>query len=123
MLRDPAAIQKTTALKDKALNLMAKGTEAYATHKTAAQNLLAEANALYAQQKKRENNNLSVQQWKLLLEDNATTGTSGILTGFFTEWENAEAPLSTFFVNEKKKKVAEAFDEILKLEQAKPVTK
>jgi hypothetical protein len=65
-----------------------------------------------------------VQQWKMLLEYDATTKTDGILPGFFKEWQHATTtPLTKFYVSEKRKKVAEAFDEILKLEGAKPKAK
>lgn len=118
---DSDTFQRTTALKEKALALLDKATEPYAGHTAGAKALLDEATALYERQKGRKQNEASIQQWKLLLEDNALPGTEAILPGFFKEWEAAKAkPLSAFYIGEKKKKVAAAFDEILKLEGAKP---
>lgn len=118
---DPDTFQRTAALKERTLRLMDKATEGYAKHATEAKAVLDEATALYARQKTRKQNEASVQQWKLLLEDNAVPGTEAILPGFFKEWQAAtDKPLSAFYIGEKKKKVAAAFDEILKLEGAKP---
>lgn len=123
MLQHPPTIKKTTELKEATLALMSKGTEPYAKHKAAVDGLMKKLNDLYAAQKERKNNTATVQQFRLLLEDDGAAGTSGILTGFFKEWEKAttDKPLGKFFINEKKDKVAMAFDEILKLENAKPL--
>ena len=118
-LYDADTFTRTTALKEKTLKLFDHGVDAYAKYKAEAKAVLDEATALYERQQTRKNNALSIQQWKLLLDDNAVPNTSGILTGFFKEWENAKAPLTAFYVKEKKKKVSEAFDEILRLENAK----
>lgn len=119
-LYNPDAVAKTTELRDKTLKLMDKATQPYAKYKTAADSILNAAMADYEQQKKRKHNELSVQQWKLLLEDDAAVpGTKAMLPAFFNNWKT-DGKLTDFYIKEKKGKIKDAFEEILKLEKGKP---
>jgi hypothetical protein len=122
--KDQPTISKTMALKTTTLELMNHATEPYEKYEKNAKNILATADSIYQRQKTFKANDLSIKQWQLMLEDMTIQGitSKGILTGFFTSWQNASVtkkPLGQFFIDEKKKKIGDGFDEILRLENAK----
>jgi hypothetical protein len=101
---------RTSALKAKTIVLMDHATEGYKIHEAKAEEILIEAETLYAMQKGREKNSVSLNQWKLLLEKD-----NSILKGFFKQWKQKQT-LSEGVIMDFKELVAGGFDEILKLE-------
>lgn len=117
-LYDADTFKDTTELKARCLVLMGHGTEPYANYAKEADGVLVSAWSLYERQKARRQNQLTFQQWRLLLEDDALPNTRALLPPFFERWKK-EGSVGEAYLTEKKKNVAAAFDEILKLEGAK----
>lgn len=117
-LYDADTFTKTSELKARALVLMDHGSEPYASYNRDADEVLVLAWSLYDRQKVRHQNQLSMQQWKLLMDDNVGGTAKSILPSFFERWK-AEGSVGKAYIREKKEVVAKAFDEILELEGAK----
>lgn len=84
--------------------------EPYKAYESRAEEILIEAETLYAMQKGRQKNSVSIGQWKLMLEKD-----NSILKGFFKQWKQKQT-LTESVVADFKELVAGGFDEILKLE-------
>lgn len=104
---------RTASLKARTIVLMGHGTERYKIYESTAEDIIIEAETLYAIQKARVQNSISIAQWNLLMEKD-----NSILKGFFKEWKQKEK-LSESVINTFKEQVSAAFDEILNLEGSK----
>ncbi len=107
------AYEQATELKVEALALMDKGTEPYADHASAVQQLQTELRKAHEFAQGRPNNEISARQWEILIDSNRD-----LLGGFFREWEK-QSSFSKAFVEEKKTQIAQAFDTIIELESGK----
>ncbi len=112
-----ASFEKTATLKAKTLVLMEHASEDYSAYTKKADDILVQAETLYAMQKVRDKNAVSIAQWQKLMQPDPLTGQS-YLPGFFALWKQKKT-LSQTFIKEAKQQVAAAFDEILRLEGAK----
>lgn len=110
---DSYAYLQTTSLKVDALNLMGKATEDYHLHQTAVQELETNVQKIYEYEKHRPKNEFTTAQWELLADSSGH-----LLGGFFMKWRT-ETKLNLVYIREKKKQVAEAFDQIAELESKK----
>jgi len=117
-LYDADTFTQTSELKARALVLMDHGVEQYTSYSRDADEVLVQAWSLYDRQKVRHQNQLSMQQWKLLMDDNVGGTVKSILPSFFERWK-AEGTVGKAYIREKKEVVTKAFDEILELEGAK----
>ena len=118
--RDQETLTRTTKLRTQVLNLMSKAQESYTQHASQVDRVVREARAIHAHQKMRPNNELAVRQWDLLLVDSAQAATKAILPEFFVNWKR-DGQLKPVYIDAKKRNVERAFDEIIKLENAKPL--
>lgn len=109
---------QTSELKAKTLVLMDHATEDYAKYSDQVDNVLVAAEKLYSMQKAREKNTITIQQWKVLMEQKDPVNKQTMLPGFFRLWKNKKV-LSQYFIEQAHEQMAEAFDELLKLESRK----
>ncbi len=121
-LYDADTFKDTTELKARCMILMTHGTEPFADYSRDADAVLASAWSLYERQKVRSQNNLTFGQWQLLMDDKVMSDkameTKAILPPFFERWKK-EGRMGSAYVEEKRKIVERAFNEILKLESVK----
>lgn len=112
---DPTSYKTATDLKAESLLLIDKATGPPTQHADEIESLrLKLRKALEYESGKGKPNVITVNQWKVL---NSPTG--GLIGGFLSNWEEKKAGFSKPFLEEVGKNVGEAFDEIIKLENAK----
>jgi len=105
---DQYSYMQAVNLKVDSLKLMDSAGDAYSAHKSEVRTEKA-----YEYEKGRPQNQVTTDMWKLMID---TKG--GLLGGFFVLWEES-GTVSPVFVPEKKKQIANAFDEIISLESEK----
>jgi hypothetical protein len=110
---DQYAYTQTTSLKVDALNIMSLATKEYSASEKTVQELQTNLQKVYEYEKNRPKNEITLQLWDKLLDANGH-----LLGGFIMRWQN-ESKLNAVFVQEEKKIVAEAFDQIAGLESHK----
>ena len=103
----------TLNLKQETLELVGKAAEPYASYEADVSALLQKLNSVYENAQGRANNEISVKQWKIMLDEDAN-----LAAGFFARWES-EGTLNKFFVEEAKDVISEGFDTIIELEEGK----
>lgn len=107
------AYEKTTAVKVDALTLMSIATEDYSSHLSEIKGVLVALDKVYEYEKNRPKNTYTIKLWDKLLD------TSGhLFGGFIIKWRH-EQKMNSYFINESKKQVGEAFDVIAQLESKK----
>jgi hypothetical protein len=106
------AYLQTTSLKVDVLNVMSKAEAPYSTHETEVETVKTNLQKLYEYERNRPKNDISVGMWEKILDDKALLG------GFLNRWKD-EGTLGTYYIEEEKKLVAEAFDKIAGLESKK----
>jgi hypothetical protein len=112
---DPTSYKNATDLKAEALILMDQAKEPPATHAAAIDAVLLKLQQAYEYERgKGDPNRFTVGQWAILVDPNRD-----LLGGFLRKWRADNAPQGAVFIDEKKKQVAKAFDEIIALERAK----
>lgn len=114
---DAGSFQKTSVLKAKTLVMMDHATEDYNKYSDKIDDILIEAESIYAMQKSREKNAITIGQWQKLMQKDSITHQS-VLPGFFALWKTKKI-LSQDYIDFAKEQVADSFDEIIKLEGAK----
>lgn len=110
---DQYAYTQTTSLKVDAMNTMDLATDDYATHEKTVQDLQTKLQKVYAYEKNRPKNEITLKMWDKLLD-----GNGHLLGGFIKRWQT-EHKLNAVFVREEKKIIDEAFDQIAGLESHK----
>lgn len=110
---DQYAYTQTTSLKVDAMNTMDLATDEYATHEKTVQDLQTKLQKVYAYEKNRPKNEITLKMWDKLLD-----GNGHLLGGFIKRWQT-EHKLNAVFVREEKKIIDEAFDQIAGLESHK----
>jgi len=112
---DPTSYKTATDLKAESLLLIEKATDPPNLHADEIASLrLKLRKALEYESGKGKPNTITVTQWRVL---NSPTG--GLIGGFLSNWEEKNAGFSEPFLEEVKENVGKAFDEIIKLENAK----
>lgn len=114
---DNNSFVKTAELKAKTLVLIGHANEEYKDYRNQIDDIMIMAETLYAMQKARQLNFLTVKQWDILMKGTGVAKKS-ILPEFFNMWKR-KGKLNDFFIDEAKEQIGEAFDEILKLEEQK----
>jgi hypothetical protein len=109
----PEAYKQAVGLKIESLNLMSSATMPYSDYEEDVAFLKTELSKAYEFAKGRPNNEISTNQWKILLDQDRN-----LLGGFLKRWEEEET-LSEMFVSEAQKLVSDAFDTIIGLESGK----
>lgn len=110
---DQYAYQQTTSLKVDALNVMTLATDSFSRHQQEVALLETNLQKIYEYERNRPKNEISVRMWDLLLKEDGH-----LLTGFLRRWQQ-KATLSKAFVDNQKKIVGDAFDQISGLESGK----
>ena len=110
---DQYAYAQTTSLKVDALNTMDLATGNYSTNEKTVQELQTKLQKAYEYEKNRPKNEITLKMWTILLDSNGH-----LLGGFITRWEK-EQKLNAVFIQEEKKIVGDAFDQIAGLESQK----
>lgn len=110
---DQAAYQQAVNLKVDALALMDKATEDYTTQEASVEEVLLRIEKAYEYDRGRKMNQISVQMW-----ENLKNPDKNLLGGCLKRWKE-EGVLRRAFIDEAKKLVGEAFDQIIQLESGK----
>lgn len=110
---DHYAYTQTTSLKVDALTTMSLASSEYKQNEKAIQELQIKLQKAYEYERNRPKNEISVQLWDKLLDINGH-----LLGGFIKRWQD-KTVLSETFINEEKKLVGDAFDQISGLESHK----
>lgn len=113
---DQAAYEHATSAKVDTLALMSKATGSYADHEKEVEELVRQLDKAYEYDRGRQLNKLTVAQWDILRDPERN-----LVGGFLKMWK-AKGSLSATFISEKKKQIADAFDQIIQLESGKPKT-
>jgi hypothetical protein len=112
---DRVAYEKATSAKAAALTVMDKATDSYASKEAVVTPLVLEVDQAYEYDRGRALNSITVQQWEILCNPD------GHLFGNFLRRWREKGSLRPAFIDEKKKDIAEAFDQIIQLERGKRV--
>jgi len=112
-LHDHYAYTQATSLKVDSLKLMDKAVEDYSMHEDEVDDLLTKIEKAHEYEKARPKNDETIKQWEILKDPD-----KDLLGGFFKMWKE-KGKVSQFFIEEKKKQVVKAFDEIIELESVK----
>lgn len=110
---DQYAYVQTTSLKVDALGVMDLATENFEDHTDAVTVLRANLQKIYEYEKNRPKNEITVKMWEKILNEEGH-----LLGGFLKRWEN-QGPQSQVFIEENKKIIGQAFDQIAQLESKK----
>ena len=110
---DQYAYAQTTSLKVDAINTMSMAISNYSTNEKTVQELQTKLQKAYEYEKNRPKNEITLKMWTILLDSNGH-----LLGGFITRWEK-EQKLNAVFIQEEKKIVGDAFDQIAGLESQK----
>jgi len=110
---DQYAYMQTTSLKVDALNTMDLATMEYVSNEKTVLELQTKLDKAYEYEKNRPKNEITIKMWNIILDTNGH-----LLGGFIKRWKT-ETKLNAVFIQEEKKIVAEAFDQIAGLESHK----
>jgi len=109
----PEAYKQAVNLKIESLDLMSFATKSYNDYDEQVASLRTELKKAYEFAKGRPNNELSTNQWEILIDENRN-----LLGGFLKRWKEEET-LSEMFILETQLLVSDAFDTIIGLESGK----
>ncbi len=110
---DQYAYVQTTSLKVDALQIMDLAVEAYDDHTDEVLKLKADLQKIYEYEKNRPNNAITLEMWEKMLKEDGN-----LIGGFLARWEE-KGTQSKVFINEAKKIIGPAFDQIAQLESKK----
>lgn len=112
---DQNSYESAQSLKARALALVARGAEPATKYAQEIASLKSALDAAIAYEKGKGNNNLATQaQWKLLCSPDRN-----LLGGFLKQWQGGKT-FSPAFLDEESQLIGQAFDELIRLESAKP---
>jgi len=112
---DPTSYKTATDLKAESLTLIEKATDPPAAHRAEIDQLRVNLRKAYEYEKGKEGpNHLTVQQWKILNDPQGN-----LLGGFLRRWEQGGNGQSQVFIDQVKRNIAKAFDQIISLESHK----
>jgi hypothetical protein len=110
---DQYSYTQATSVKVDALNVVAMGTEDYASHQKDATALKLEIQKIYEYDKNLPKNAITTKQWEIVIDSSGHS-----MGGFLYRWQK-EGKLGAAFVNDKKVQIGADFDQIIQLEAAK----
>jgi hypothetical protein len=103
----------TTSIKVDALNLIDMATDSFQLHEKEIKNIQSDIQKIKEYEKHRPKNDITIKLWEVL------TDTNGNLLGkFVIRWQR-ERILKLVYVQEKRKQISLAFDQIAELESGK----
>lgn len=109
----PVAYEQAVTLKVESLEIMSLATEEYTQHENSISKLTRSLNIAYEFSKGRPDNEISTQQWQILLDPERN-----LLGGFLKRWKD-RTTLPEMVIVEMQKIVSDAFDSIIGLESGK----
>jgi hypothetical protein len=112
---DRTAYEKATNAKAAASAIMNMATDSYASREEVVTPLLLQVDQAYEYDRGRALNSITVRQWNILRDPNGH-----LFGGFMRRWREKDR-LRPAFIEEKKKDIDEAFDQIIQLERGKRV--
>lgn len=110
---DQVAYDKATGAKAEALALMDKATNSYGAHLKEIDAVSLTIDKAYEYDRGRALNTITVQQWEILRDPNRN-----LFGGFLRRWHE-KGSLNADYIAEKKRDIADAFDQITGLEIGK----
>ena len=110
---DPIALENARSLKNQALDLIEKADHPCEQHQQEIHALVTKLELAYQYAKEKPKNTLSAKQWEILKDPE-----KNLLGGFIKHWQEKNQ-LSSAYIEEAKKLVADAFDTIIVLESQK----
>ena len=110
---DQYAYVQTTSLKVDALQTMDLAVENFEDHTAEVLTLKANLQKIYEYEKNRPNNAITLEMWEKMLKEDGN-----LIGGFLAKWEK-QGTQNPFFINEAKKIIGPAFDQIAQLESKK----
>lgn len=110
---DQYAYAQTTSVKVDGINLMDLAKDDFSTHQASVRDYQTKLQKVYEYEKNRPKNDITIKLWDKLIDPNGH-----LLGGFLSRWEK-EKKLNETFINEEKKLVDKAFDQISGLESKK----
>ena len=112
---DPTSYKTATDLKAEALLLIEKAKDPPGPHAAEIESIRLKLRQGYEYEKgKGDRNRFSLEQWAILSDPNGS-----LLGGFLKKWETENRGQSPAFLEGVSKNIAQAFDEIIKLESRK----
>lgn len=114
---DQYAYTQVTSVKVDALNVIDLGTEDYAKHKQEADAVQTQMQKAYEYEKNRPKNPITAEMWRNMLDTNGK-----LYGGFVRFWRKQNAAgksLNSAFIEDERKQIGEAFDQIAQLESNK----
>jgi len=110
---DSYSYAQTTSLKVDALSLMDMATEDYQSHQKDILTVQNNIQKIYEYEKHRPKNDFTTKLWQVL-----TDSTGHLWGGFIVKWRT-ENKVNKVYLDEKKKQIGIAFDQIAELESKK----
>lgn len=110
---DQYAYVQTTSLKVDALSVMDLATDDFDQHKDEVLQLTSSLQKIYEYEKNRPKNEITVKMWEKMLNED-----DHLLGGFLLKWKT-QGQQSKVFIEEAKKIIGPAFDQIAQLESKK----
>jgi hypothetical protein len=110
---DQAAYDKATSAKAEALALMGKATGSYASRQKEIDEVSLDLDKAYEYDRGRASNTETIKQWEILRDPNGH-----LFGGFLRRWHD-RGSLHQDYIEEKKRDIADAFDQIIGLERGK----
>jgi len=110
---DQVAYEKATSTKAEALALMGNATGPYVSHQKEIDEVKLDLDKAYEYDRGRASNTETIKQWEILRDPNGH-----LFGGFLRRWHD-RASLQEEYIQEKKRDIADAFDQIIGLERGK----
>lgn len=110
---DQYAYVQTTSLKVDALSVMDLATDDFDQHKDEVLQLTSSLQKIYEYEKNRPKNEITVKMWEKMLNEEGH-----LLAGFLLKWKT-QGQQNKVFIEEAKKIIGPAFDQIAQLESKK----
>lgn len=107
------AYEQAVDLKVESLYLVERADQPFSRYESEVRDLRLNLQKALEFASGRPNNEISVQQWKILIDPN-----QHLLGGFLARWE-ADSTLSTVFIQEFRTIISHSFDDIIGLESGK----
>jgi hypothetical protein len=113
---DQVAYEKATGAKAESLALMGKATGSYASHQKEIDEVNLDLDKAYEYDRGRASNTETIKLWEILRNPSGH-----LFGGFLRRWHD-RGSLHQAYIEEKKRDIADAFDQIIGLERGKPRT-
>lgn len=111
---DPTSYKNATDLKAESLYLVAKSTDTPDKYANEINKVQIQLQQDFEYEKGKGRNGITVEQWRILADPD-----KHLLAGFLKKWQAEKKSYPQAFVDGVSKNIADAFDQIIRLEQGK----